>query len=129
MKTSGRVFVLLAVFFAIIAIVYWFWSYEWAGTILLGLGIGLAGMIGVFLLIQARRGPAPAEDRPDATPADAAGEEVGRFPTASVWPLVVGIGTFLAALGLVLNAWLALPGALVLALALVSMAREVPAGR
>jgi hypothetical protein len=128
MRTSGLVFAMLAAFFAVIAIIYWFTSYESAGTVLLGLAIGLAGMIGVFLLVQARRRPVPPEDRTDATPADGADEIVGRFPSASIWPLVIGIGALFGALGLVLNGWLALPGVLLLVLALVSMAREVPAG-
>jgi hypothetical protein len=127
-KPTAVIFVVYAAFFAVITVIYWFASYEWAGTVLLGLLIGATALIGAHLFTQVRHRPAPLEDRTDAVPADAAGEEVGRFPSASIWPFVAGVAVLVLALGLVFSTYVALPGAVLLVFAIVGMAREVPAG-
>lgn len=127
MKSTGVVYLAFAAFFAVIGVVYWFWSYEWAGTVLLLLMLVATALIGVYLLSRTR-GPSPLADRTDAVPADAAGEEVGRYPDASVWPFVAGVAVFLVGLGFVFSIYVALPGVVLLAFVVVGMAREVPAG-
>jgi cytochrome c oxidase subunit IV len=112
MRLQGRVFLGIAAFLLVIGTVYWFGSYEAAGTVLLIGSAILSSFAGVYLLIQQRRFPIPAEDEPDATVAEGAGE-VGVFPTATAWPFVVGIGTVIMFNGLAAGVWIFVGGAVV----------------
>src|SRR5690242_21495654 len=53
--------------------IYWFTSYEDAGTTMLAASSLLGLLAGGYLLLQARRFPPRPEDRPDATLAEGAG--------------------------------------------------------
>lgn len=109
MRTESWLFLGSAAFFAAIGLVYWFVSYENAGSTLLALGFVAVLLVALYLVAQARRlGPRP-EDRPDALPADGAGE-VGYFPGRSFWPLGAGAGATLVALGLIFGIWLVVAG-------------------
>jgi hypothetical protein len=122
-STEVRVFFGITTFFAAIGSVYWFASYEEAGSVMLAacalMGFGAGGMI--WLL--SRRAPVPLEDRPDATIEEAAGP-IGVFPTHSIWPFAVGASGALLAGGFAFGAWLALPATGALVLALVGYVRE-----
>ena len=72
MKVEIRLFGLMTVFFAVAGVVYYVWSREWAGTVLLVLSSGLAGMTGGYLFLQAR-----LERRPGRREAAADGEAGG----------------------------------------------------
>lgn len=99
--TLGAAFFLLAVF-----ALYWFTSYEDTGSVLLFFGGTAYVLLFSFILLQykRRRGIPRAEDRPDANQADGAGE-VAYFPSASIWPVSLGIGFVFVAVGLVYGAW------------------------
>jgi hypothetical protein len=109
-KTESYVFLGIAAFFAVITAVYWFTSYEHAGSTMLLITVGLGLMPGLWLLWWARRMPPRPEDRPDATQADGAGP-VGRFPGPTAWPVILATGAVLAANGMAFGVWPALPGA------------------
>ena len=49
---QARIFLGISTFMALIGIVYWFASYEPAGTTMLGLSSALAAVCGVYLQIQ-----------------------------------------------------------------------------
>lgn len=126
MRTLERTFVVVAGYLVAIAIVYWFLTYERAGTLLL---LGTAAMLALLAWYVVRRGgtatepPAP-EDDPDAEPRDAAGTPVGSFPFSSVWPIVFVVGVVIAVLGALYTAVL-LPMGLVLGgLAVLGLMRE-----
>ena len=123
MKTEGLMFAGTAAFFAVIGIVYWFTSYEDAGTTLLAACVGLGVLPAVFLLWRSRLMVPRPEDRHDAVPADGAGE-VGTFPGSSIWPLTLAAGAVLALDGLVFGLWSALPGGLLIVFALVGAIAE-----
>jgi uncharacterized membrane protein len=109
MKTEGSIFAGLAVFFLVIATIYWFTSYEDAGSVLL-LSTSILGVIpGAYLILTSRRHPPRPEDKAEASVADGAGR-VGSFPEYSVWPVVLGLGLAIAAVGLVFGIWASLPG-------------------
>jgi uncharacterized membrane protein YfcA len=110
-----RVFLLMAAFGFLVAAIYWFVSYEVAGTILL-FGFGLAtAVIAAKLAVdpaskRLRRQPAPTRDSADTGIASAGGaagvdrpfaDETGRLPDATIAPFAVGAGVALAATGLV----------------------------
>jgi hypothetical protein len=99
---------------AVGAAVYWFTSYEHAGTAMLTLGAGLAWFCGVYLWRHQGEASAPA-----ATDAD-----VAWFPHASIWPFWIGVAAFLLANGLILGVWFLVPGAMLLALGVTGFAIE-----
>jgi multisubunit Na+/H+ antiporter MnhG subunit len=109
MKIEARFLVGVAIFFAIVAVGYWFWSYEQSGTAMLT-GSFLLGLVpGSYYLWWSRRMKPRPEDRDDATLADGAGV-IGTFPGSTIWPFVMGMGLFFAALSAVFGFWLLAPG-------------------
>jgi hypothetical protein len=109
LRVQWRIFLGLAGFIALLGVIYWFVSYEDAGTTLLALAAGLALLCGGYLFVQERKIAA----RP-ATSAAAVGEEQ-YLPHSSVWPFGIGFGFFLAANGLILGPAWTLPGAFLVA--------------
>ena len=101
----------------VIAIVYWFTSYEDAGSVLLLLAAVLGLWFGAFLWLQQRR-PTPAAD------ADVEGPDAVYLPHASVWPLVIGLGAASIANGLVLGTWVVVPGLAALGLGIGGFVRQ-----
>lgn len=118
MRTEALIFVGVAAFMGVIGAIYWFASYEDAGTTLLATTVGLGLIPGGFLLYRTRGMGSRPEDRPDAVPDDGAGV-VGSFPEASIWPFVLAAGAALAGIGLVFGLWASLPGLLLIAVAFV----------
>jgi Cytochrome c oxidase subunit IV len=115
MREEARLFMRTSVYALIVAIVYWFVSYEVAGTVLLVI-LGLAAAALTAML------PAGGKVKPVRLPIELATfdenenpafevEEVP-LPTLSAMPLFVAGGSAAIALGLVFGAWLWLPGSL-----------------
>lgn len=131
MAEELRFFLRTGLYAWVIAVVYWFASYDpvsdsydWAGTALL-VAVALAGIAVVAVMaLFARRaiGGRPgstlavlvrwlglrdpggaADDSPLAT-------ELDPLPPSSVWPLFGGVAAALIGLGLVFGPWLWLPG-------------------
>lgn len=103
-----RIFLAIAGIVGAIAVIYWFTSYEDAGSVLLVLSAVLALWYAVFLWLQRRQGRVPAADIPPETAGPLA--ETGYLPHASIWPLAIGFGTALILNGLVLGIWVITPG-------------------
>ena len=103
LKVQWRIFLGLAAFIAVIGAIYWFVSYEDAGTTLLALAAGLALMCGGYLFVQDRK------EIPATSPED----EPQYLPHESVWPFGIGLGVFMAFNGLILGPAWAVPGAVV----------------
>ncbi len=123
MKIEGQIFAGLAAFFLVVGAIYWFTSYEDAGSVLL-LSTAILGTIpGAYLILTSRKHPPRPEDQGEATVADGAGR-VGSFPEYSVWPLVLAIGLAIAGVGLVFGIWMALPGFLLVAIGVPSAILE-----
>jgi hypothetical protein len=122
-RTESRFLLGAGGFAVLVAVVYWFLSYEDAGFVMLGL-MGIASaIIGGYLLYRGY-GVQRAEDNPDAEYGTYAGEEVGRFSSGSIWPLVMGIGTALALQGFIFGAWLVGFGLVLFAWAIVGFMLE-----
>ena len=60
-----RVFAGIAAFVGFIAVVYWFASYEQAGTVMLALASALSGFVATFLFLQDRRRLSPGAPEAD----------------------------------------------------------------
>ena len=125
MIEERRFFLRTALFATGIAVVYWFLSYEAAGSVML-LAIGVTAFFLMWILAghprKPRRGPlgilhdaVTFEEPEEAASAPLAVEEVP-LPVMSLPPLVVATGAGLVTGGLVFGAWLWLPGAVTAAL-------------
>jgi len=112
-----RIFAGIGTFVVAMAALYWFTSYEDAGSVLLILAAVLSLWFGTYLWLQQRR-PAPAGE------VAGDGTEALYLPHASVWPLVIGVGAASIANGLVLGIWVIVPGVVALALGIGGFVRQ-----
>jgi len=112
MKVEGRIFLYIAVFAFVMAVVYAVWAkygatdhrIEPVGLVALILTGGLCLIIGTFFEFVARRLEQPRpEDNPRAEISDGAGE-VGFFSPGSYWPIVLALSA--AVVGVALAFWL-----------------------
>lgn len=135
MAEEVRFFLRTALYTISITIVYWFLSYEIAGSILL-LTLGLAAIffvvIGIAMIRHNRRDLVPDEAKTGNAFTRTVGfdEEAGStttpplafedeaMPTASIWPLLTAAAALLIGLGLIYGGWLWAPGATLAAVAL-----------
>ncbi len=118
MKIEGWVFALGAVFFVPLAAIYWFLSRDPVGTTALALSGGLALIVGFYILYSSKRVYPRPEDRLDGE-IDEADPEYGFFSPHSWWPLFVGLGAFIIALGLIFAVWVIVLGLAALLLAII----------
>ena len=117
MKTNYRLFVGLAVFYAIMTFVYYYVGGEPLGISCLLLSSLLAAMVGYYVWFTDRRiGTTLPEDNLEGEIADSAGE-LGFYSPHSWWPLPVGLAATAVGLSLVIGWWLTLitVGALIIA--------------
>jgi Cytochrome c oxidase subunit IV len=118
MKVEGWVFALGAIFFVPLAAIYWYLSRDPVGTTALALSGGLALIVGFYVLYSSKRVYPRPEDRLDGE-IDEADPEYGFFSPHSWWPLFVGLGAFIIALGLIFAVWVIVLGVAALLLAII----------
>jgi hypothetical protein len=123
MRVEWKLFAGAGLFYAVTTSLYWFVSYEHAGSTMLALSVPAFLMIGAYLLLQGRRHGLRPEDRADASLEEGDGE-IGYFPSSSVWPLVLGLGAVALANSLVFGLGLAAVGAGLTITAAVAYAAE-----
>lgn len=118
MKVVGRAYLVLGAAVLLMGVVYWFTSYENAGTAMLVLASCLALSVGAYLAFTARR----------TTGSTAEGAEGGAdepyLPHASAWPFFIGVAALVTANGLALGLWALVPGAIGLGGALLGYAGQ-----
>lgn len=108
MKTGWMLFTGLAIFYAIITVIYWLVGGEAVGITAIGLSGGLAALIGFYLWFTNKRlGNVLPEDNTSGEISDSAGE-LGFFSPHSWWPLPLAFCMVLAGLGLLIGWWLTL---------------------
>ncbi len=140
MVANTRLFWILTVFFAILAVVYTVWSLidfnntpeaiqrasavEWAGTIAISLTAILSALIAFYLgrTHSAQGGELP-EDRLNANIDDGDAEQ-GFFSPWSWWPIMLAGGAALLFLGIAVGVWIAAIGAAVTLISLVGWMYE-----
>jgi len=118
MKTSWILFVGLAIFYAILTVIYWQVGGEPVGVTAISLSAGLALIVGFYLWFTDRRlGNLLPEDNQQGEIADSAGE-LGFFSPHSWWPLPVALSACAVGLGLIIGWWLTLiaVGALIISI-------------
>jgi hypothetical protein len=122
-RTAVKFLAFSAVFSLAVATVYWFLSYEEAGSLLLGFLFLAPVVMGGYLFAKTRR-VAGAEDDPNARHPEEAGAALGRFHPESLWPFVMGIGASVGLQGLIYGRWLLFAGAVIVAVSTAGMMRE-----
>lgn len=113
MKIEGWLFALGALFYGVVAAIYWWLSRDEIGTTALVMTGALAFLVAFYVLYTAKRVFPRPEDRKDAE-IDEADPEYGFYSPHSWWPLPVGFGAMLIALGFVFAVWLVVLGVSVL---------------
>jgi hypothetical protein len=122
MRIEALFLLFLGAFFGLVGLVYWFWSYEDGGGVML-LGATLLGFLpGSYYFFWHRRMGNRLEDR-DAEIAEGAGE-IDSFPSSSIWPFVMGMGAFTTVLGLVFGIWFLFLGVPLILTALTGVTAE-----
>jgi Cytochrome c oxidase subunit IV len=122
MRIESLFLLFLGAFFGLVGLVYWFWSYEDGGGVML-LGATLLGFLpGSYYYFWHRRMGNRLEDR-DAEIAEGAGE-IDSFPSSSIWPFVMGMGAFTTVLGLVFGIWFLFLGIPLILTALTGVTAE-----
>ena len=116
MKVVSRTYLVLGVAVALMAAVYWFTSYEDAGTVMLVLAACLALFIGGYLALTARRASASASGQ-EADPEP-------YLPHASAWPFFVGVAALITLNGLALGLFALVPGVIAMGIALAGYAGQ-----
>jgi hypothetical protein len=117
---EARFFLFVGGFGLVLGVIYWFVSYELAGTVLLGgFGVG-AGILGLRMRVErpaGRRG-----GRRDVEPEEGPGggetpfrDDSGRLPEETLAPLALGLGIALALTAVVFGPWLLVAGIVPLA--------------
>jgi hypothetical protein len=129
MRVETSVVLFGTAFIGLITAIYWFASYEAAGSTLLLVGAGMYFLLTAYLYLQGRRlrrGPPRPEDEEDGQVADTE-MPVGYFPVASVWPPAIALGVVAAALGLVFGYWFFVVAGILLTGAIIGYAIEAQA--
>jgi hypothetical protein len=123
MKVEGYLFVGCAAFFTIMDVIYWHFSKDPTGATALALAIGLAFLIGFYVLFTGRRLPLRPEDNPEGEVDEGTGE-IGFFSPHSWWPLITGLACATAAIGATIGWWLFLMGMLFVVLSAIGFVFE-----
>jgi len=95
-----------AAFLAVTGVIYWVWSGEVSGTVMLFFGAVAYALLFAFMLVvflRRKRIPRP-EDRKNAEIEDGAGE-IAFFPGNSIWPVAMGTGAIALAIGAAFGKW------------------------
>jgi hypothetical protein len=114
MREEFRFFLRIGLYLLVSGAVYWFITYEWAGSILMiGIVIGAAFFVGAAgsatRLFTRRRTPAELIGFTEAD--DALDVQDEAMSPASIWPLLGALAMLLIALGFLFGGWFWLPGA------------------
>jgi hypothetical protein len=96
-------FVLAAIVYAVLTVMFGEGGVEWAGATALVMTAGLTLITGTFFRFVARRLDTRPEDYEDAEIADGAGE-LGFYAPHSWWPILVALAASVTAVGVAL--WL-----------------------
>ncbi len=123
MRIEAVIIAILAVFFVVVAPIYWILSGDWTGTSALVMTALLGTLLAFFLGVLARQIPDRPEDDKTAEISDGAGE-LGFFPPFSWWPLAVAVAIAVIAFGVAIEWWLVAFGLAIGALTLIGYVFE-----
>lgn len=122
MKLESYIYLGVTVFFVAIGAIYWFASYEDAGSVMLAASAVLGLMVGGYLFHLSRRMTPRPQDRTDATIAEGAGP-VDSFPGPTIWPFVMGFAFTVLVTGVIFGVWVLLAGGVLLLFSVIELVR------
>lgn len=123
MRIEAIVWTLVAVYFAVVGVLYLLFSAEPAGVTFLLFASAYGGLVTGWLWHWNRTNPERAEDVSTADARDEIGV-VGVYPSASVRPLGIALGMTATALGFAVGLWLTVVGVAMLASQVALMVRD-----
>lgn len=123
MKLEPRLFLSSAIFYVVIGSLYWFTSYEPAGTAMLLFAVAAWALVWAYLVRQRREFGLRPEDLPEIV-GPPAPSDVGYFPSSSAWPFGMGVGAVVAFNGLVFGTWLIVAGGALFLFSVVGLTVE-----
>ena len=124
MKANWKLFTGLAVFYAVMAVVYYEIGGETVGITGMILASCLAAMVGFYVwFTQKRIGFDIPSDDLNGEIADDAGE-LGFYSPHSWWPLPVALSSCVTGLGLIIGWWLVLIGVGALLISIIGFVTE-----
>lgn len=109
MRVEAKILLWLGLFFGVMCAVYWIWSLENAGGVMIFFATGLCLLPGSYYYWWSRRMGVRAEDDPNATQESGAGY-IDAFPGSSIFPFTLGMGAFCIVLAMVFGSWMLVPG-------------------
>lgn len=129
MSEELRFFLRTALYTGLITVIYWFVSYEWAGTVMLAFlfGAALSMVLVTAVVVPATRSSRTPAGRPGGSllrkfwgwvgfdePAEGSPHPLEMadegFPAASIWPIGLALGALSIGLGAIFGLWLLVPG-------------------
>ena len=124
MNANWKLFSGLAVFYVIMAVVYYYVGGEAVGITGMILAACLAGMVGFYLwFTQKRIGTIMPADNLTAEISDGAGE-LGFYSPHSWWPLPVAASAIAIGFGLIIGWWLTLIAVVALVISIIGWVTE-----
>jgi hypothetical protein len=114
----------VTVYFAVIGVIYLFVSDDPVGVSVLLSATGLGGLVAGWSWDWGRRHDERVEDRADADASDATGI-VGVYPTESLRPVALAIGSTALLLGVPLGSWLSMIGLAIIASQVMLLVRDL----
>lgn len=114
MKSNVTIYMVLAVFFAIFAVIYPTWNFiagyhvEWVGSIGIALTMVMFLLLGGFLFLNLRRQGGVLPEDSEVADIDDGDTEQGYFLPWSWWPFFAGASGGILMLSMSVGVWLAL---------------------
>jgi hypothetical protein len=123
-RIGTRYLLALAVFGAVLATVYWFVTYEVVGAVLLASFAAMPTIVAAYVWRRRLLDVERPEDDAAGEAASAAGETLGPFPSATIWPPLLVLGVVVTGAALIYGLILLPAGLGLLVWAVVGLMRE-----
>lgn len=114
----------VVVYFAVIGVVYLFVSADPVGVSLLLTATGLGGLVAGWSWDWGRRNGERVQDRSDTDASDETGL-VGVYPTESLRPVALAVGSTALLLGVALGSWMSMIGLAIIASQVLLLVRDL----
>lgn len=123
MRVETILWIGVTVYFAVIGVIYMFVSNDPIGTALLLTVTGFGGLVAGWCWDWGRRHGERIEDRGDTDASDATGI-VGVYPTESLRPVSLAVGTTALVAGIPVGSWLSMIGLAIIASQVMLLVRD-----
>ncbi len=123
MRLEAILWSVVVVYFAAIGVIYYAFGGEPAGIALLLAAAALGGLIAAWTWDWTRRNAPRVEDQADTDASDLSGI-VGVYPTTSLRPIALAVGTACTVLGVAMGSWLSMIGLAIVASQVLLLVRD-----